>query len=230
MTCRVIRVSRAAHYAWRRARTAEVGSETRVRAHIRGLHRGSRGTYGSPRVTASLRKQGVLANHKRVQTGGSPLAGGGPLWPAKAVLSRVDDGLGACASRSAECPDAILLSTGPQRPMGRRHHVPAYRERAGEFKLSSQHPDSEARQGAGIVPSMIGKGNCWNNAVAESFFWTYEQELGGRALWTSVAQARLEVGRWIQEFYNDESPHSTLGFRSPVEYETIHLASMSGAA
>jgi len=38
------------------------------------------------------------------------------------------------------------------------------------------------------------------------------------------------VGRWIQEFYNDECLHSTLDFRSPVEYETVHQASMSEAA
>jgi putative transposase len=37
-----------------------------MRMHIRGLHRASRGTYGSPRVTAALRRQGVLVNHKRV--------------------------------------------------------------------------------------------------------------------------------------------------------------------
>jgi putative transposase len=73
---------------------------------------------------------------------------------------------------------------------------------------------------------MSRKGNCWDNAVAESFFGTLEQELGGRARWTSVAQARLEVGRRIQEFYNDERLHSTLGFRSPVKDETVHQASM----
>jgi putative transposase len=89
---------------------------------------------------------------------------------------------------------------------------------------------AEALQRAGIVRSMSRKGNYWDNAVAESFFGTLKQALGGRARWTSVAQARLEVGRWILEFYNDERLHSTLGFRSPVEYETVHQASMSEAA
>jgi putative transposase len=88
---------------------------------------------------------------------------------------------------------------------------------------------AEALQRAGIVQSMSCKGNCWDSAVAEPFFGTLEQEFGGRARWTSVAQARLEVGRRIQEFYNDERLHSTLSVRSPVEYETVHQASMSEA-
>ena len=113
-TCRVISVPRAADYAWRRAQTAEVETEARVCVHIRGLTRASRGTYGSPRVTAALRKQDVQVNHKRAQTGGPHYPGEGPPRPATTALSRVDERLGSCASRSAERAGKRLLSVGAQ--------------------------------------------------------------------------------------------------------------------
>jgi putative transposase len=62
---RHLRVARSLR-SWRRAKPVEVESEACIRVHIRGLYRASRGTYGSPRVTAALRKQGVLVNHNRV--------------------------------------------------------------------------------------------------------------------------------------------------------------------
>ncbi len=67
MMCRVLQASRAAYYAWRETQEAAgIDADALVRVHVRGLHRASRGTYGSPRMTAALRKQGVVVNHKRV--------------------------------------------------------------------------------------------------------------------------------------------------------------------
>ena len=126
--------------------------------------------------------------------------------------------------RTELCLTALRRAVAARQPsVGLVHHS----DRGAQY-ASAEY--AEALQRAGIVQSMSRKGNCWDNAVAESFFGTLEQELGGRARWASVAQARVEVGRWIQDFYNDERLHSTLGFRSPVEYETIHQASMSEAA
>jgi putative transposase len=77
---------------------------------------------------------------------------------------------------------------------------------------------------------MSRKGNCWDNAVAESFFGTLEQELGKSARWTSVVHARADVGSWIPSFYNNLRLHSTIGFHSPVEFEAIYRASITEAA
>ena len=87
----------------------------------------------------------------------------------------------------------------------------------------------EALKHAGIVQSMSPKGNCWDNAVAESFFGPLEQDLGGRARWTSVSWPREEVGRWIHAFYNHTRLPSTIGFHSPVAYEALHRASITEA-
>lgn len=74
-----------------------------------------------------------------------------------------------------------------------------------------------ARHGA--VPSMSGAGNCYDNAVVESFFSTLEFELLRKQDWATPADARAAVGRYIEGWYNVRRRHSTLGYRSPVGYE-----------
>ena len=277
MICRVLRVSRAAYYAWRDAQeVVGVDADARLRVHVRGLHRASRGTYGSPRMTAALRKQGVVVNHKRVarimreeglqgaprrrfrgsttdSAHARPVApnvlardfsvtapnvawvgditylpvGGGwaylavliDLYSRKVVGWALDEHM-----RTELCLAALDRAVVVRRPpVGLVHHS----DRGSQY-ASAEYV--EALQRVGIVQSMSRKGNCWDNAVAESFFGTLEQELGGRARWTSVSQARDEVGRWIHDFYNDTRLHSTIGFHSPVEYEALHRASITEAA
>lgn len=71
----------------------------------------------------------------------------------------------------------------------------------------------------GIVCSMSRKGNCWDNAVVESFFSTLEFECGDQQPFSSRAHARREVTEYILGFYNPMRRHSTLGQVSPMEYE-----------
>ena len=70
-----------------------------------------------------------------------------------------------------------------------------------------------------IQASMSRKGNCWDNAVAESFFATLEVELIARTRWRTRAEARRDVFAFIETWYNRERRHSTLGYRSPATYE-----------
>ena len=71
----------------------------------------------------------------------------------------------------------------------------------------------------GIVCSMSRKGNCWDNAVAESFFSTLDIECGRGEVFSSRIAARREVTDYILSFYNPTRLHSTLGYMSPMEYE-----------
>jgi transposase InsO family protein len=66
---------------------------------------------------------------------------------------------------------------------------------------------------------MSGKGDCWDNAVAESFFSTLKAELVYRTDFVSRSQARALVFEYIEVFYNGRRRHSFLGYVSPVEYE-----------
>jgi putative transposase len=71
----------------------------------------------------------------------------------------------------------------------------------------------------GMIASMSRKGNCWDNAVAESFFATLELELILDAKWATRDDARRAIFRYIETWYNRERRHSTLDYVSPAAYE-----------
>ena len=71
----------------------------------------------------------------------------------------------------------------------------------------------------GITPSMSRSGDCWDNAVAESFFATLKRELVYLNKFSSTEQAELSVFEYIEVFYNRVRTHSALGYLSPVEFE-----------
>ena len=86
----------------------------------------------------------------------------------------------------------------------------------------SQYASFEFRRrlkALGIVPSMSRKGNCYDNAVAESFFHTFKVEFVNRYGFSSRWAVRTLVADYIEEFYNTNRAHSTLGYCSPVDFE-----------
>ena len=71
----------------------------------------------------------------------------------------------------------------------------------------------------GFIPSMSRKGNCWDNAPAESFFKTLKAELCGDRPFRIRTIARAEVFEYIEIFYNRKRLHSSIGYITPMEYE-----------
>jgi putative transposase len=69
------------------------------------------------------------------------------------------------------------------------------------------------------MPSMSRKGNCWDNAVAESFFATLEKELLLDRPLTSTEQTRTEVIEYIEAYYNAKRRHSSIDYMSPIQFE-----------
>lgn len=76
---------------------------------------------------------------------------------------------------------------------------------------------------AGIAVSMGSRGDCFDNAVAESFFATLKKELVRRRSWPTRRELQSAVFDYIEAFYNRERRHSTLGYLSPREFEMISL-------
>lgn len=70
-----------------------------------------------------------------------------------------------------------------------------------------------------VIISMSRKGNCWDNAVSESFFGTLKQELVHHEKYENLNDARMSLFKYIEAFYNSKRLHSKLGFKSPNEYE-----------
>src|SRR6185312_15207615 len=77
----------------------------------------------------------------------------------------------------------------------------------------------------GVRLSLGRKGQCWDNAVAESFFATIKAELLDDRPWPTHAAARAAIFNWIEGWYNTRRRHSSLGYLSPAAYEaTDHQA------
>lgn len=82
----------------------------------------------------------------------------------------------------------------------------------------------------GFIASMSRKGDCWDNAVVESFFGTLKQELIHRHPWPSRSKAKAAINEYIACFYNCRRRHSTLDYMSPMEYEAAAYRELACAA
>jgi putative transposase len=70
-----------------------------------------------------------------------------------------------------------------------------------------------------ILISMSGRGNCYDNAMVETFFKTIKSELIWPVAWQNRVQTENAVARYINGFYNPVRRHSSLGFQSPIAFE-----------
>ncbi len=77
-----------------------------------------------------------------------------------------------------------------------------------------------------IIPSMSRKGDCWDNAVAESFFHTLKVEKINRFRFKTRDEAKREIFKYIEMYYNRKRMHSSLGYKSPVDYEKVSFPSL----
>ncbi|WP_433446197.1 IS3 family transposase (plasmid) [Streptomyces sp. CA-142005] len=78
--------------------------------------------------------------------------------------------------------------------------------------------------GFGVRLSVGRTGQCWDNALAESFFATLKRELINDRPWPSRTAARSAIFEWIEGWYNIRRLHSSLGYRSPADYENALAA------
>ncbi len=115
--------------------------------------------------------------------------------------------------RSALTCDALRMAVEHRRPKGELLH-PSDR---GVQYASEAYQDLLAEHG--IERSMSRAGDCYDNAVTESFFSTAKRELTHHESYATRAAARRSLCEYIKAFYNRQRLHSTLGYRSPAEYE-----------
>ena len=97
-------------------------------------------------------------------------------------------------------------------PQGVIHHS----DRGIQYACAAYRQELQAH---GLLASMSRKGNCYDNAMAESFFATLKTECFGHKPVASKAQAKLMLFDYIEAFYNTRRFHSALGYQSPVEFE-----------
>ena len=84
-------------------------------------------------------------------------------------------------------------------------------------------------QGAGVQPAYIERGKPWQNGYAESFHSRFRDEFLNGELFLSVVDAQVRAGVW-RRWYNEERPHSSLGYQTPREFATDWQAGQEQAA
>lgn len=97
-------------------------------------------------------------------------------------------------------------------PAGLIHHA----DRGGQYCAIEYQAELRRH---GILISMSGKGNCYDNAMVETFFKTLKSELVWRTVFQNRADATAAIGRYIDAFYNPVRRHSALDFKSPLQFE-----------
>ncbi len=81
---------------------------------------------------------------------------------------------------------------------------------------------AELARANGVVLSVGKKGECWDNAVAESFFATIKRELIDTRSWPTRSGLHRAVFEYIEGWYNTRRLHSSLGYLSPARFEALH--------
>jgi transposase InsO family protein/transposase-like protein len=119
----------------------------------------------------------------------------------------------------SERNDEALTLAALERALGQRQPLSGllHHSDRGTTYASGTYQDVLVQNG--IVCSMSRKGNCWDNAVAESFFSTLDIECGNQEPFSSRAEARRLVLDYILGYYNPTRLHSFLGYESPMEFE-----------
>ena len=269
--CRTLDVTRSGLYAWRRRPRPGPRAlrDAEIRGRIHHVHAESRGTYGSPRVHAQLRKDDVRTGKARVerlmrQDGlrgkikrrfrvttdsehAHPVAPNtldrqftveapDQVWAGDITFIPLASGFLYLAvildlfsrrvvgwaladhMRSELVEDALDVALGSRVPAPNMLH---HSDRGCQYASTAYREKLAAH---GIQASMSRRGNCYDNAVVESFNGTLKQELVHDARWRTYTEARAAIHDYLEVFYNRRRLHSSLGYLSPAEFEAQRCA------
>jgi putative transposase len=108
--------------------------------------------------------------------------------------------------------EALQNAITQRRPVGVIHHS----DHGCQY---TSYAFGKRCQEAGVMPSMGTVGDCYDNAMAESFWATLEREVLSRTRFKTQAEAKTAIFTWIEGWYNPHRRHSSLGYRSPMNYE-----------
>jgi transposase InsO family protein len=115
--------------------------------------------------------------------------------------------------------DRALVLEALRAAVGRRVPNPGLLHHSDRGSQYASGDYQDALDNLGVVCSMSRKGNCWDNAVAESFFATLKTECVYPRRFATKREAREAIFDFIEGFYNPRRRHSTLGYLSPMEFE-----------
>jgi putative transposase len=263
--CQVLEVSENGYYNWRkRGKSQRKQDDDYLTERIEDAYHTNRGVYGSPRIHAELKAQGIHCGRKRIvrlmqekgisarrkrrkarttnSNHSSPIApnllerdfeASAPnkkwvtditfiaTWEGWLYLAGVLDtysrklvGWAMGKHHDAELVKEALRMALLQRQPGADlvHHS----DRGSEYASTSYQ---EILHQQNIQMSMSKKGDCYDNAMIESFWGTLKEEGIGEVIFPSRKEAKTALFDYIEVFYNRKRRHSSLGYLSPVDFE-----------
>ena len=262
---RVLEVSRSGYYSWAKHQPGVRQRENeRLLIDIQQAYRRGRGTYGSPRITAELRSNGIPCGKSRVARlmkqngikaktkrrfkattksrhdllvaenllkGSFSIKAPNEVWVSDITFIRTrEGGMYLAAILDAFSRKIVGWSMGDTLDHGIvvEAFEKAFRRQKPEVGLifHSDRASQYARYAFwdlldryGLVQSMSSTGNCYDNALMESFFHTLKTELIYFEKYQTRQEARGSVFEYIEIFYNRIRRHSSLDYCSPVEFE-----------
>jgi len=269
--CKVLKVSKSGYYKWLKSGPSKQYEENKLLLEqIRVIHRRSKNSYGSPRITEELREQGFKVSRPRVAR----------LMKKAGIRSKVAKKYVATTDSKHKLPVAgnlldrnfnvgktgcrwvsdityvptrqgwvyltIVLDLGDRKVIGWSisHTLKAKDTTVPAFQMAMKnrpvqgalifHSDQGVQYACreftallGAYPqikqSMSRKGNCWDNAVAESFFKTMKTEWTNHHKYMTRRMAALSMFEYIEAWYNLKRKHSALGYKSPTDFENLLL-------
>ena len=118
--------------------------------------------------------------------------------------------------------EALRRAIEDRRPIGQQllHHS----DRGCQYTSDAYQ---RTLQRLGIECSMSRAGNCYDNAVAERFFWSLKHEWTKHETFEDLPAARLSVFKYIETFYNPLRLHQSLGYRSPNQFESLYAPTVA---
>jgi putative transposase len=266
MMCQVLGVSRSGYYSWlKRKPSKRALEEEKLMEQIRAIHKKSKGTYGSPRISEELKKNYVHVSRRRVarlmkkanihsktkkqfkSTTDSkhqfPVAPNllnrqfkvdemGKVWVSDITYIRTLEGwlyltviidlcdrkvIGWSISNTLKTSETIAPAWNMailNRPVD--DYLIFHSDRGVQYACT-EFKELIATKSF-VVQSMSRKGDCWDNAVAESFFKTLKTEWVYRTKYATKKQATVSLFEFIETWYNTQRSHSSLNYLSPEEF------------
>jgi putative transposase len=261
--CSVLEVSENGYYNWRiRGKSQRKQDDGQLVSRIEDAYHENRGVYGSPRIHAELKAQGIRCGRKRIarlmreqnisarrkrrQAKKTDSNHSSPIAP-----NLLERDFTADAPNKKWMTDMTFIATS-EGWLYLAGVIDAYSRRLIGWAMGSEH-DSELvkqalrmalvvrRPGAGLVHhsdrgseyasksyqeilhqyniqiSMSRKGDCYDNALIESFWGTLKEECFSLELFHTRKEAKAAIFEYIEVFYNRKRKHSSLGYLSPID-------------
>jgi transposase InsO family protein len=263
--CSVLEVSENGYYNWRkRGKSQRKRDDEQLVSRIEDAYHENRGVYGSPRIHAELKGQGIHCGRKRIarlmrelnlsarkkrrqakktdSNHNSPIAPNllGRDFTADAPNKKWMTDMTFIATSEGWLYLAGVIDAYSRRlvgwAMGQEHdaelvkqalHMALIQRQPGAGLLHHSDRGSEYASQSyqellhqhHIQISMSRKGNCYDNALIESFWGTLKEECFGLEIFHTIKEVKTAIFEYIEVFYNRKRRHSSLGYLSPLEYE-----------